>query len=404
MSKCRSCLLGIHANLVNAGPRIDLLANEMLKREVCMRKWTTGWLSKSTQSLCGFMLAVTIAYSSTATAALPSSVNGQPLPSLADMLERAMPAVVDISTEGRRGSAADNNTYQRLFGRAAPKDSKGTGSGIIIDAQQGYIVTNAHVILDAVKIKVTLNDGREFLAEVIGKDTEADVGVIKIKPDRLIAMGLANSNTLRVGDFVVAIGNPFGLGQTATSGIISALGRSGLGIESYEDFIQTDAPINPGNSGGALVNLRGELVGINTAILGGRSGGSVGIGFAIPSNMVSNIKSQLIQSGEVIRGQLGVEIQNLSSDMVDKYKLKDTEGALIARVVIGSPADDAGLKSGDVIVQANGNRVKNSVNLKNIIGNLRIGTRASIEFIREGRALITVAEIDKVDSRNGFRP
>ncbi|RVU85670.1 trypsin-like serine protease [Leucothrix sargassi] len=345
-----------------------------------------------------------MAYSGMTSAALPSSVNGQPLPSLADMLERAMPAVVDIATEGRQAGAGDSNTYQRLFGRVAPKDAKGTGSGIIIDAKQGYIVTNAHVIQDALKIKVTLNDGREFIAKVIGRDTEADVGVIQIKPERLVAMSLANSNTLRVGDFVVAIGNPFGLGQTATSGIISALGRSGLGIESYENFIQTDAPINPGNSGGALVNLRGELVGINTAILGGRSGGSVGIGFAIPSNMVNNIKSQLIQSGEVVRGQLGVEIQNLTSDMVAKYKLKDTEGALVARVVIGSPADDAGLKSGDVIVQANGNRVKNSVNLKNIIGNLRIGTRASIEFIRDGRALITVAEIEKVDSRNGFRP
>lgn len=369
-----------------------------------MRKRTTDWFSKSTYGLCGLVLAATLSYSSVVSAALPSSVNGQPLPSLADMLERAMPAVVDISTQGRSNNVGDNNTYQRLFGRAAPKGARGTGSGIIVDAKQGYIVTNAHVIQGAEKITVTLNDGREFDATVIGQDTEADVCVIQIRPDRLVAMGLANSNTLRVGDFVVAIGNPFGLGQTATSGIISALGRSGLGIEAYENFIQTDAPINPGNSGGALVNLRGELVGINTAILGGRNGGSVGIGFAIPSNMVGNIKSQLIQTGEVVRGQLGVEIQNLSSDMVQQYKLKDTEGALIARVVIGSPADDAGLKSGDVIIQANGNRVKNSVNLKNIIGNLRIGTRASIEFIRAGRALITVAEIDKVDSRNGFRP
>lgn len=369
-----------------------------------MKKWTIGWFSKSTHGLCGLLLTATLSYSGAISAALPSSVNGQPLPSLADMLERAMPAVVDIATEGRTSNSGADNTYQRLFGRAAPKGAKGTGSGIIVDAAKGYIVTNAHVIQGAAKIKVTLNDGREYVAKVIGKDTEADVGVIQIRPERLSAIGLANSNTLRVGDFVVAIGNPFGLGQTATSGIISALGRSGLGIESYEDFIQTDAPINPGNSGGALVNLRGELVGINTAILGGRSGGSVGIGFAIPSNMVGNIKNQLIQSGEVVRGQLGVEIQNISSDMIAKYKLKDTEGALIARVVIGSPADEAGLKSGDVIIQANGNRVRNSVNLKNIIGNLRIGTRASIEFVRDGRALITVAEIDKVDSRNGFRP
>lgn len=316
-----------------------------------------------------------------------------------------MPAVVDISTEGMRpGAGRATGSYRRLFGGSAPEKARGTGSGIIIDAKNGYIVTNAHVIHGALKIKVTLVDGREFVAKVIGQDSEADVGVLKIEPKRLKAIGLANSDNLRVGDFVVAIGNPFGLGQTATSGIVSALGRSGLGIESYEDFIQTDAPINPGNSGGALVNLRGELIGINTAILGGRSGGSVGIGFAIPANMVGNIKDQLIQTGEVVRGQLGVEIQNLSHDMMERYGLKNTEGALISRVVIGSPADEAGLKSGDVIVQANGSRVRNSVNLKSIIGNLRLGSRTSIEFIRDGQALITVAEINKVDSRNGFRP
>lgn len=338
-------------------------------------------------------------------AALPSSVNGQKLPSLADMLERVMPAVVDIVIEGiRPGSGRANGTYRRLFGTTQPEKARGTGSGIIVDHANGYIVTNAHVIHGAIKIKVILADGREFEAKVVGQDAEADVGVLKIQADRLRSIRLANSDNLRVGDFVVAIGNPFGLGQTATSGIVSALGRSGLGIESYEDFIQTDAPINPGNSGGALVNLRGELIGINTAILGGRSGGSVGIGFAIPSNMVGNIKDQLIQTGQVVRGQLGVEIQNISADMVDKYGLQNTEGALISRVVIGSPADMAGLQSGDVIVQANGSRVRNSVSLKNIIGNLRLGTRANIEFIREKRALITVAEIDKVDSRNGFRP
>ena len=339
-----------------------------------------------------------------AMAALPSSVNGVALPSLADMLERVMPAVVDISTEGTRpGAARARGSYRRLFGTEIPERAKGTGSGIIIDKKNGYIVTNAHVIFGALKIKVTLTDGREFIAKVIGTDTEADVGVLQIKPERLSAITLANSKKLRVGDFVVAIGNPFGLGQTATSGIISALGRSGLGIEAYENFIQTDAPINPGNSGGALVNLRGELIGINTAILGSRSGGSVGIGFAIPSDMVRNIKDQLIQYGEVIRGQLGVEIQNLTPALVKSLGLKSLEGALISRVVINSPADQAGLQSGDVIVQANGSRVRNSVSLKNIIGNLRIGATAPIEFIRKDRSLITVAEISKVDSRNGFR-
>jgi len=331
-------------------------------------------------------------------------VNGVALPSLADMLEKVMPAVVDISTQGTKpGMARGRGTYRRLFGTELPEKAKGTGSGIIVDKKNGYIVTNAHVIFGALKIKVTLADGREFNAKVIGTDTEADVGVLQIKPERLSAIGLANSKKLRVGDFVVAIGNPFGLGQTATSGIVSALGRSGLGIEAYENFIQTDAPINPGNSGGALVNLRGELIGINTAILGGRSGGSVGIGFAIPSDMVRNIKDQLIQHGEVIRGQLGVEIQNLTPELVKKLGLKSPEGALISRVVIDSPADQAGLQNGDIIVQANGSRVRNSVSLKNIIGNLRIGAMAPIEFIREDQSLITVAEIDKVDSRNGFR-
>ena len=357
------------------------------------------------QWLFSVVLLSVLLTSQQATAALPSSVNGQRLPSLADMLERVMPAVVDIVIEGiRPGSGRANGTYRRLFGTNEPEKARGTGSGIIVDAKNGYIVTNAHVIHGAIKIKVVLSDGREFVAKIIGQDAEADVGVLKIEPQRLKGMSLANSDNLRVGDFVVAIGNPFGLGQTATSGIVSALGRSGLGIESYEDFIQTDAPINPGNSGGALVNLRGELIGINTAILGGRSGGSVGIGFAIPSNMVGNIKDQLIQTGEVVRGQLGVEIQNLTADSAKDYGLSNAEGALISRVVIGSPADEAGLQGGDVIVRANGARVRNSVNLKNIIGNLRLGTQANIEFIRDKRALITVAEIDKVDSRNGFRP
>lgn len=379
--------------------------SECLERVICMIMLVKNSYVTIRQWLISVLVLSVLLSSQQATAALPSSVNGERLPSLADMLERVMPAVVDIVIEGiRPGSGRANGTYRRLFGANEPEKAKGTGSGIIVDAKNGYVVTNAHVIHGAIKIKVVLADGREFVAKVIGQDAEADVGVLKIEPRRLKSMNLANSDNLRVGDFVVAIGNPFGLGQTATSGIVSALGRSGLGIESYEDFIQTDAPINPGNSGGALVNLRGELIGINTAILGGRNGGSVGIGFAIPSNMVGNIKDQLIQTGEVVRGQLGVEIKNLDSDTAKEYGLINAEGALISRVVIGSPADQAGLQSGDVIVQANGSRVRSSVNLKNIIGNLRLGTEANIEFIRDKKAFITVAKIDKVDSRNGFRP
>lgn len=391
MSKWRSCLLGT-------------LESHHNKLSSKMNRLTgTWWGIKKVLAVIVFAF-VALCSVSVATAALPSSVSGVALPSLADMLEKVMPAVVDITTEGTKpGITQSKGSYRRLFGTELPEKARGTGSGIIIDKKNGYIVTNAHVILGALKITVSLADGREFVGKVIGTDTDADVGVLQIKPERLNAIKLANSKKLRVGDFVVAVGNPFGLGQTATSGIVSALGRSGLGIEAYENFIQTDAPINPGNSGGALVNLRGELIGINTAILGGRSGGSVGIGFAIPSNMVRNIKDQLIQNGEVVRGQLGVEIQNLTPELVKKFGLKSLEGALISRVVIDSPADQAGLRSSDVIIQVNSSRVRNSVSLKNIIGNLRIGAMAPIEFIRNGNALITVAEINKVDNRNGFR-
>ncbi|HIO91247.1 MAG TPA: PDZ domain-containing protein [Leucothrix mucor] len=322
-------------------------------------------------------------------ASLPTEVNGQPLPSLADMLERVTDSVVNISTQGRSASGdAVSREYQYYFGnKKKHRRGGGTGSGIIIDTKGGYVVTNAHVIAGSGKITVRLNDGRQFEARVIGKDLKADVAVIQIPAQRLTAMRFANSDKLRVGDFVVAIGNPYGLGQTATSGIVSALGRTGLGIEDYEDFIQTDAPINPGNSGGALVNLRGELIGINTAILGGKSGGSVGIGFAIPSNMIRNIKSQLISYGQVKRGQLGVEIQDLRPSLIKAFKLKDSQGALISAVIVGSPADVAGIEAGDVVTRVNGMVIRNSANLKNRIGNLRIGARVNLEYIRDGRRL-----------------
>ena len=238
-----------------------------------MRKSVVRRYQKNIKRLSSVAVMCLLMQYSASFAALPSSVSGQALPSLADMLEKVMPAVVDIVTEGSVSEAADGN-YQRLFGGELPERGRGTGSGIIIDAQNGYVVTNAHVVNGAQKIKITLTDGRELEAELVGEDAGADVSVLQVKPERLVALKLADSDKLRVGDFVVAVGNPFGLGQTATSGIVSALGRSGLGIESYENFIQTDAPINPGNSGGALVNLRGELIGINTAILGGRGGGS----------------------------------------------------------------------------------------------------------------------------------
>lgn len=325
-------------------------------------------------------------------ASLPTAVNGQALPSLADMLERVTDSVVNISTHG-----AQATQYQYYFGnQQKSRKNGGTGSGIIVDAKKGYVVTNAHVIEASGKILVRLNDGRQFEARIVGKDLKADVAVIQIPAQRLTAMRFANSDHLRVGDFVVAIGNPYGLGQTATSGIVSALGRTGLGIEDYEDFIQTDAPINPGNSGGALVNLRGELIGINTAILGGKSGGSVGIGFAIPSNMIKNIKSQLIAHGHVIRGQLGIEIQDLRPALVKAFGLRNNQGALISAVVIGSPADVAGIEAGDIVTRVNGKLIKNSANLKNRIGNLRIGARATLDYIRNGKQEKRTVVIGKI--------
>ena len=338
------------------------------------------------------LLYVSLTLWGIAFASLPTAVNGQALPSLADMLERVTDSVVNISTEGRQAKQ-----YQYYFGNQRKlRRGGGTGSGIIVDAKSGYVVTNAHVIDGSGKIIVRLNDGRQFQASVIGKDLKADVAVIQIPAQRLTAMRFANSDRLRVGDFVVAIGNPYGLGQTATSGIVSALGRTGLGIEDYEDFIQTDAPINPGNSGGALVNLRGELIGINTAILGGKSGGSVGIGFAIPSNMIKNIKSQLISHGQVERGQLGIEIQDLRPALVKAFGLRNSQGALISAVIVGSPADVAGIEAGDVVTRVNGKVIKNSANLKNGIGNLRVGSRVNLEYIRNGKRLNRTVVIGKI--------
>jgi len=335
-------------------------------------------------------------------ARLPVAVDGQPLPSLADMLERITPAVVNISTEKAEKSTPVNDpVYRHFFGNKVPSNqdiSIGTGSGIIVDAANGYIVTNAHVLEKAGKIIVTLKDKRRFYAALVGKDLEADVAVIRIQPDRLVEMEIADSTKTRVGDFVVAIGNPFGLGQSVTSGIVSALGRTGLGIENYEDFIQTDAPINPGNSGGALVNLNGELVGINTAILGGRSGGNVGIGFAIPSAMIVNIKDQLVLNGKVERGQLGIEIQDIRPSLVKAFNLPNGQGALISGVVSLSPADKAGIKEGDVITRVNGATVTNSSNLKSILGNLRLGSSVQMEYVRDGLIKKCVAEVGQVSA------
>ncbi|PPD22913.1 MAG: serine endoprotease DegQ [Methylomonas sp.] len=342
-------------------------------------------------------------YTSQAMALLPTEVNGQGLPTLAPMLERSMPAVVNISTSinvrrQQQNPLMNDPVFRYFFGvpdQPRQQQRNSLGSGVIIDKDEGYILTNNHVIEKADVITVTLSDGRQLNANVLGTDPEADVAVIQIPADNLTEIPVADSSTLRVGDFVVAIGNPFGLGQTVTSGIVSALGRSGLGIEGYEDFIQTDASINPGNSGGALVNLNGEFVGMNTAILA-PSGGNVGIGFAIPSNMAMTIKASLVKHGEVRRGLLGVTTQDLTPELVKAFSLKGRQGAVVSRVESGSEAEKAGLEPGDIIVAVNGQDIRGGSNqIRTMIGLMQIGDTASIEILRGDERKTVQATIGK---------
>jgi Do/DeqQ family serine protease len=258
---------------------------------------------------------------------------------------------------------------------------------VVVDARRGFVITNHHVVDGADTITVTLNDGRQLEAQVIGSDPESDVAVIRVPSGNLTALPLADSDRLRVGDFVVAIGNPFGLGQTVTSGIVSALGRTGLGIQGYEDFIQTDASINPGNSGGALVNLRGELVGINTAIIA-PGGGNVGIGFAIPSNMVSRLMEQIVAHGAVRRGQLGVSVQDLTPELASAFNIPVQQGgAVIAQVMPRSTAARAGLREGDVVLRVNDRPIRDGSALRNAVGLLEVGASVRLDILRDGKPL-----------------
>ncbi len=332
-------------------------------------------------------------------AALPETVEGRALPSLAPMLERVTPAVVNIATEGKvqiRLNPLFNDPFFRRFFDIPdlPQEQKtqSLGSGVIVDAKRGLVITNHHVIKNADKIKVKLRDGSQLDATLVGEDPETDIAVIKIPAANLSALPVSNSDHLRVGDFVAAIGNPFGLGQTVTSGIVSALGRTGLGIEGYEDFIQTDASINPGNSGGALVNLRGELIGINTAIFS-QSGGNIGIGFAIPINMVKSVMEQLVEHGEVNRGMLGVQMQDLNPELAQAFGVDRTEGAVVAEVVPGSAAESAGFKPGDIILSINGRPAEGASAVRNQVGLLRVGDQVKFEILRDGRKKILTARI-----------
>ncbi len=322
-----------------------------------------------------------------ATAALPFSVSGQELPSLAPMLERVTPAVVSIAVEGKQVERSRiPDQFQFFFGPDFPTEQvrerpfRGLGSGVIINANKGYIVTNYHVIKGADEIRIQLHDGREYDAELIGGDEMSDVALLKVDGAKdLTEIKLADSDKLRVGDFSVAIGNPFGLGQTVTSGIVSALGRSGLNIENFENFIQTDAAINSGNSGGALVNLNGELIGINTAILG-PNGGNVGIGFAIPSNMMKNLTDQILEFGEVKRGMLGVQGGEITSELAEALGYNSSKGAFVSQVVPDSAADKAGIKAGDIIVSLNGKKIDTFSELRAKIATLGQAKKSSLAW------------------------
>lgn len=322
-------------------------------------------------------------------AALPTSVQGEPLPSLAPMLEKVTPAVVSIAVEGTQVSKQPiPERFRFFFGPNAQEQARpfrGLGSGVIINAKKGYVVTNYHVINGAKKIRVKLHDGREYDAKLVGGDEMSDIALLQLdNAKNLTQVKIADSDKLRVGDFAVAIGNPFGLGQTVTSGIVSALGRSGLNIENFENFIQTDAAINSGNSGGALVNLRGELIGINTAILG-PNGGNVGIGFAIPSNMMKNLTDQILEYGTVKRGMLGVQGGEITSELAEALGYESSTGAFVSQVIPNSAADKAGIKAGDIIVAVNGKSIKTFGELRAKVATLGAGKTVKIEVVRDGK-------------------
>ncbi|MEO0575734.1 MAG: Do family serine endopeptidase [Pseudomonadota bacterium] len=343
--------------------------------------------------------ALTIGFSANAWAALPATLNGQQLPTLAPLVKEVSPAVVNIQVRGTTTSQRRNrrDPFREFFGTPnAPteRQTRSAGSGVIVDADNGYILTNHHVIANADQIDITLQDGRQISAEVVGSDEGTDVAVLKVTEKDLKDISLGDSDATEVGDFVIAIGNPFGLEHTVTSGIVSALGRSGIG-SGYEDFIQTDASINPGNSGGALVNLAGELVGINSAIISG-SGGNVGIGFAIPSNMAQAIMRQILEFGEVRRGLLGVSIDTVNASAAEALGLKNVTGALIQSVNPGSAAERAGIEVNDIITAVNGEKVDSASELRNAIGLLRSGETVAITALRDGSAREFTATLDEL--------
>jgi len=337
-------------------------------------------------------------------------IGGAAVPSLAPMLARITPGIVGVSVRGRvreENPLLQDPFFRRFFNlpqrqQQEERETQATGSGVIVDAAQGYVLTNGHVVDNATRIEITTKDNRRLTARLIGKDSDTDIALLQVPAQNLTAVPIGDSDRLQVGDFVLAIGNPFGLGQTVTSGIVSALGRSGLGIEGYEDFIQTDASINPGNSGGPLVNLQGQCVGINTAILS-PGGGNIGIGFAVPINMARRVMDQILRYGEVKRGRIGVAIQDLTPDLADAMKTSHTTGAVIARVETGSPAERAGLRSGDLVVAANGTAVNSGTQLRNLIGLARIGDEVTLTVDRRGSEYSIAVRVDPASSTAAAR-
>ncbi|MCV3301191.1 serine endoprotease DegP [Pantoea ananatis] len=398
-------------------------------------KKTSLMLSALALSL-GMALTPVSAFAAETSSSVSSSPS-QPLPSLAPMLEKVMPSVVSISVEGSTTVKTPRmpQQFQQFFGDNSPFCQDGSpfmgsplcqgaggsgggapagpdtqqqkfralGSGVIINAEKGYVVTNNHVVNDATKIQVKLSDGRSYDAKVIGKDPSSDIALIQLEGAKnLTAIKMADSDNLRVGDYTVAIGNPYGLGETVTSGIVSALGRSGLNVENYENFIQTDAAINRGNSGGALVNLNGELIGINTAILA-PDGGNIGIGFAIPSNMVKNLTAQMVEYGQVKRGELGIMGTELNSELAKAMKVDAQRGAFVSQVVPNSAAAKGGIKAGDVIVSMNGKPLTSFASLRAEVGSLPVGTTLKLGLLRDGKPLDVSVQLqqstqDKVQS------
>jgi serine protease Do/serine protease DegQ len=352
-----------------------------------------------------FGLLIGIAALQTAGASLPVSIDGRAVTSLAPLVEAASPAVVNIrvsQTVNRRSPFGDE-AFRRFFGipdmpGGGRQQVASAGSGVIVDAERGYILTNHHVVGDADEIQISLIDGKILDAEIVGSDPATDIAVIKVSAEGLTEMPIGDSESARVGDFVIAIGNPFGLGHTVTSGIVSALGRTGISRDGYEDFIQTDASINPGNSGGALVNMKGELIGINSAIIS-RSGGNVGIGFAVPTEIASSIMSQILDFGEIRRGLLGVRIQTIDAEMAKALETNVENGALITNIEPQSAAEEAGLEVGDIIVGVNDKPVADASELRNTIGLLRSGDKVAIKYVRDSKTRSVTAELGQAQSQ-----